>query len=204
MLYIVKYATQYLNNTCHQFPIRRFARKTFLCVFNYNILFYGTYWHSWLWEGTFRMSFKFVILLNKRFYTARKLQGAVSSCQLPMQMKNTSWRKNPNLLQIVVPVTFPKQRENNLCENFVTNWSLVCVCQNSKRFDLIDKFNYTSRYLYDIFTIDNPALAEHIPDIYSRELGVGAFVNGLSQISSFFSFSWIKQILPTKKHLSWI
>ena len=113
-------------------------------------------------------------------------------------------RKNPNLLQIVVPVTFPKQRENNLCENFVTNWSLVCVCQNSKRFDLIDKFNYTSRYLYDIFTIDNPALAEHIPDIYSRELGVGAFVNGLSQISSFFSFSWIKQILPTKKHLSWI
>ena len=51
--------------------------------------------------------------------------------------------------------------------------------QKSKRFDLIDKFNDTSRYLDDIFTIDNHAFAEHIPVIYSREL-------------------------PTKKHLSWI
>ena len=42
--------------------------------------------------------------------------------------------------------------------------------QKSKRFDLIDKFNDTSRYLDDIFTIDNPAFAEHIPDIYPREL----------------------------------
>ena len=41
--------------------------------------------------------------------------------------------------------------------------------QKSKRFDLIDKFNDTSRYLDDIFTIDNPAFAEHIPDIYPRE-----------------------------------
>ena len=39
-----------------------------------------------------------------------------------------------------------------------------------KRFDLIDKFNDTSRYLDDIFTIDNPTFAEHIPDIYPREL----------------------------------
>ena len=42
--------------------------------------------------------------------------------------------------------------------------------QKFKRFDLIDKFNDTSRYLDDIFTIDNPAIAEHIPDIYPREL----------------------------------
>ena len=42
--------------------------------------------------------------------------------------------------------------------------------QKSKRFYLIDKFNDTSRYLDDIFTIDNPAFAEHIPDIYLREL----------------------------------
>ena len=40
----------------------------------------------------------------------------------------------------------------------------------SKRFDLIDKINDTSRYLDDIFTIYNPAFAEHIPDIYPREL----------------------------------
>ena len=42
--------------------------------------------------------------------------------------------------------------------------------QISKRFDLIDKFNDTSRYLDDIFTSDNPTFAEHIPDIYPREL----------------------------------
>ena len=42
--------------------------------------------------------------------------------------------------------------------------------QKSKRFDLIDKFNDTSRYLDDIFTIDNPAFVDHIPDIYRREL----------------------------------
>ena len=42
--------------------------------------------------------------------------------------------------------------------------------QKSKRFDLINKFNDTSRYLDDIFTIDNPEFAEHIPDIYPRDL----------------------------------
>ena len=61
--------------------------------------------------------------------------------------------------------------------------------QKSKRFDLIDKFNDTFQYLYDIFTIDYPQFAVHIPDIYPEELslGVGAFVIGLSQISPFFS-----------------
>ena len=42
--------------------------------------------------------------------------------------------------------------------------------QKSKRFDVIDKFNDTFRYLDDIFIIDNPTFAEHIPDIYPREL----------------------------------
>ena len=58
--------------------------------------------------------------------------------------------------------------------------------QKSKRFDLIDKFNDTSRYLEDIFTIDTLHLLNIFP-IYIRE-----------------NFSWIKQILMTKKHLSWI
>ena len=35
--------------------------------------------------------------------------------------------------------------------------------QKSKRCDFIDMFNDTSRYLDDIFTIDNPEFAEHIP-----------------------------------------
>ena len=47
---------------------------------------------------------------------------------------------------------------------------LMSNLQTSKRFDLIDKFNDTSRYLDDIFTIETPAFAEHIPDIYPREL----------------------------------
>ena len=42
--------------------------------------------------------------------------------------------------------------------------------QKSKRFDLIDKFNDTSRYLDVIITIDNPTFAEHISDKYPREL----------------------------------
>ena len=42
--------------------------------------------------------------------------------------------------------------------------------QKSKRFDLIDMFNDTSRYLDDIFTIDNPEFEKHIPDIYPAVL----------------------------------
>ena len=42
--------------------------------------------------------------------------------------------------------------------------------QKYKRFNLIDKFNDTFRYIDDTFTIDNPAFTEHIPDIHPREL----------------------------------
>ena len=40
----------------------------------------------------------------------------------------------------------------------------------SKRYDLIDMFDDTSRYLDDIFTIDNPEFGKHIPDIYPTKL----------------------------------
>ena len=40
----------------------------------------------------------------------------------------------------------------------------------SEHYDLIDMFNDTSRYLDDIFTIDNPAFEKHIPYIYPTEL----------------------------------
>ena len=42
--------------------------------------------------------------------------------------------------------------------------------QKSKRFDLIDMFNDTSRYLDDIFTIDYPEFERHISNIYPPEL----------------------------------
>ena len=40
----------------------------------------------------------------------------------------------------------------------------------SKQYDLIDKFNDTSQYPDDIFTIYNPGFEKHIPDIYPTEL----------------------------------
>ena len=36
----------------------------------------------------------------------------------------------------------------------------------SKHHHLIDVFNDTSRYLDDIFTIDNPEFEKYIPNIY--------------------------------------
>ena len=61
----------------------------------------------------------------------------------------------------------------NNCAQLIADLFLYCYerdcmsnLQKSKRFDLIDKFNETSRYLDDIFTIDNPAFAEHLPDIH--------------------------------------
>ena len=57
--------------------------------------------------------------------------------------------------------------------------------QKSQRFDLIDKFNDTSRYLDDIFTTDNLVFAEHIP-IYPKELQLN------------------KANTSDKKRLSWI
>ena len=40
----------------------------------------------------------------------------------------------------------------------------------SKRHDLIDMLNDTSRYLDDIFTNDNPVCEKYIPDKYPAEL----------------------------------
>ena len=56
----------------------------------------------------------------------------------------------------------------------------------SKQYDLIDMFNDTSRYLDDIFTIDNPEFEKHNPDIYPTDN------------------SWTKPLRQTKKLLSLI
>ena len=40
----------------------------------------------------------------------------------------------------------------------------------SKQYDLKNMFNDTSRYLDDIFTIDNPEFEKHILDKYPTEL----------------------------------
>ena len=80
------------------------------------------------------------------------------------------------------------------CSPLIADLFLYCYerdfmsnLQKSKRLiDLIDNFNDTSRYLDDIFIIDNPEFAEHIPDIYPRELQLN------------------KANTSEKKHLSWI
>ena len=63
------------------------------------------------------------------------------------------------------------------CAPLITDLFLFCYERDfmsnlykSKRYDLIYMFNDTSRYLDDIFTIDNAEFEKHIPDIYLAEL----------------------------------
>ena len=57
----------------------------------------------------------------------------------------------------------------------------------SKQYDLIDMFNDTSRYLDDIFTIDNPEFEKHIPDIYPTELQLNKAITTEKE-TSFLDF----------------
>ena len=58
----------------------------------------------------------------------------------------------------------------------------------SKQYDLIDMFNDTSRYLDDIFTIDNPEFDKHIPDIYPTELQLNKAIT-LDKETSFLDLN---------------
>ena len=58
----------------------------------------------------------------------------------------------------------------------------------SKQFDLIDMLYDTSRYLDDIFTIDNPEFEKHIPDIYPTELQLNK-ANTSDKETSFFDLN---------------
>ena len=60
--------------------------------------------------------------------------------------------------------------------------------QKFKRYNLIDMFNDTSRYLDDIFTIDNPEFEKHIPDIYPTELQLNK-ENTLDKETSFLDLN---------------
>ena len=60
--------------------------------------------------------------------------------------------------------------------------------QKSKRFYLIDMVNDKSRYFDDIFTIDNPDFAEHIPDIYPRDFQLNK-ANTLDKDTSFLDLN---------------
>ena len=60
--------------------------------------------------------------------------------------------------------------------------------QKAQRFDLIDMFNDTSRYLDDIFNIDNPEFEKHISDIYPAELLLNK-ANTLNKETSFLDLN---------------
>ena len=60
----------------------------------------------------------------------------------------------------------------------------------SKRYHVIDMFNDTSRYLDDIFTIDNPEPEKHIPDIYPAELQLNK-ANTIDKETSFLDLNII-------------
>ena len=57
----------------------------------------------------------------------------------------------------------------------------------SKEYDLIEIFNVTSRYLDDIFTIDNPSFEKHIPLIYLTEVQFNK-ANTSAKETSFLDF----------------
>ena len=64
----------------------------------------------------------------------------------------------------------------------------MCNFHKSKQYNLIDMFIDTSRYLDDIFTIDNPKFEKHIPDIYSTELQLNK-ANTSGNETSFLDFN---------------
>ena len=76
---------------------------------------------------------------------------------------------------------------------------LMSDLQKSKRFDLIDMFNDTSRYLDDIFTIDNPEFETHIPDIYPAELQLNK-ANTSDKETSFLDFN--VKVIGSDIHIS--
>ena len=59
----------------------------------------------------------------------------------------------------------------------------------SKRHDLIDMCNDTSRYLDDIFTIDNPEFEKFIPDIYPAVLELNKANTSDKETSSFLDLN---------------
>ena len=92
-------------------------------------------------------------------------------------MKNIYVQFDGMVYQQIVAICMGTNRMGTNCAPLIADLFLYCYegdfmsnLQKSKRFDLIDKFNNTSRYLDDIFTIDYPAFAEYITDIYPKEL----------------------------------
>ena len=92
-------------------------------------------------------------------------------------MENIYVQFDGMVYQQIVGIAMGTNCASLIADLFSSFLSLYCYerdfmsdLQKSKRFDLIDTFNETSRYLDDIFTIDNPKFEKHISYIYPAEL----------------------------------
>ena len=101
------------------------------------------------------------------------------------------------------------------CAPLIADFFLHCYerdfmseLHTSKRHDLIYMFNdiCTSRYLDDIFTIDNPEFEKYIPDIYPAELQINE-ANTSDKETSFLDLN-IKLLavtfLPALRQTRWL
>ena len=71
--------------------------------------------------------------------------------------------------------------------NAETRKEVMSDLHKSKHHDLKDMLNDTSRYLDDIFTIDNPEFEKYIPDLYPAELQLNK-ANTSDKETSFLVF----------------
>ena len=116
-------------------------------------------------------------------YDLYKYQTCTEVCEaFTFLMENIYVQSDCMVYQQIVGISFGTNCAPLVA--FFLLWDGVYVkIQKSQRFDPIDKFNDTSRYLYDIFTIDNPEFAKHISDIhvYLTELQLNTSKYKLSQ-----------------------
>ena len=66
-----------------------------------------------------------------------------------------------------LPVGFPYRFNSSFIYCYERDF--MADLHKSIRYDLIDMFNDTSRYLDDIFTVNNQEFDRYIPDIYIQQ-----------------------------------
>ena len=116
-----------------------------------------------------------VLDLRQDFLATRNMTKCWSCAELyeafTFLMENISVQFDGMVYQQIVGIPIGTN-----CAPLIADLRLYCYerdfmseLHKSKHYDLIDMFNDTSRYLDNIFTIDNPEFQKHIPDIYSAE-----------------------------------
>ena len=102
----------------------------------------------------------------------RRNVGLALSFVFSFLVENTYVQFEGMVYQQIVGITMGTN-----CAPLIADLFLYCFerdfmsnLHKSKKYDPIHMFNYSSRYLDDIFTIYNPELEKHIPDIHPTKL----------------------------------